>query len=779
MTAIHSICVFAFAVLVGATSIHAAELRGKVLDPSGAVAPGARVSLVQTSTGSRSTAVTGSDGTYAVAGLIAGEYLVEAQAAGFGVSQAQRVSLEGTGSESLDLSLELLRVSTQVQVTAAGGAQTVDEQAKALTVVDSLQINDRAEYSIAETIRSVPGVRVQQLGGPGSFTRIQTRGMRGFDTAVLIDGFRLRDAGSPQGEASGLIGDLLVVNTDRVEVLRGSGASLYGTHATGGLINVITATAESGFHGEVGAEGGGLGSFRGITRLSGSTLEDRIRFSGGVTHLNVTKGIDGNDRTRNSAGQGLVQYRFGPRTEISGRVLANESFVQLNDTPFAASGLPSDPVVRAVPNVTFVPSPDDPDSRRGASYVSGLVALSHQWSPAASMRISYQGLTTSRDNRDGPGGTRFEPSFTTSDRFDGRLDTVQARGDFHAGSHWLTAGYEFEREAFDNRSRNEFAPPAELFNARLQIDQSSHAAFAQDQMQFLDRRLQVSLSGRVQGYQLEDPRFSDGTSVYRDAAVSEAPRAVTGDASVAYFVQRTGTKARAHIGNGFRSPALYERFGGAFFGGFSVFGDPALKPERLLAFDFGFDQYLGSRTKVSATYFYTRIQEAIAFDFSGAISPSTDPFGRFGGYRNTNGGLARGVELSVETNPIRSMTVRSAYTYTNADERRSIFSTGNIRSIRVSDHMFAGTVTQRFGRTFDATFDLFAASDYLLNFGTRAFSFRGPVKADLAVNYTHTLTDRTSLRLFTRIDNVLNRTYYEDGFRTPKAWATVGMRLLF
>ena len=68
--------------------------------------------------------------------------------------------------------------------------------------------------------------------------------------------------------------------------------------------------------------------------------------------------------------------------------------------------------------------------------------------------------------------------------------------------------------------------------------------------------------------------------------------------------------------------------------------------------------------------------DAASFDFSGAVSPATDPFGRFGGYRNTGGGLARGLELSVETNPIRSLTLRSAYTYTNADERRSIFASG-------------------------------------------------------------------------------------------------------
>jgi hypothetical protein len=63
--------------------------------------------------------------------------------------------------------------------------------------------------------------------------------------------------------------------------------------------------------------------------------------------------------------------------------------------------------------------------------------------------------------------------------------------------------------------------------------------------------------------------------------------------------------------------------------------------------------------------------------------------------------------------------------------------------------------------------------------GPRPVSFGGPVKADLSANYTRSLTDRTSLRFFTRVDNFLNRTYSEDGFRAPKAWATFGMRLLF
>jgi outer membrane cobalamin receptor len=757
--------------ILGCARLHAGEIFGRVLDPSGSAVPGARVSAMQQSSGTPSVAISQDDGSYRIKNLSSGDWLVDAQAAGFGFSAAERITVD-SGAATLDLTLQLQRVSTQVQVTAAGGAQTVDEQAKALTVIDTLQIGDRAEFSVAEAIRNVPGIRVQQLGGPGSLVRVLSRGMRPNDTSLLIDGFRLRDAASPQGDATAVLGDLLLVDTDRIEVLRGSGSSLYGTHATGGVINVITANGDPGTHGELGIEGGGLGLFRGFAKVSASALaEQRLRYSLGATHLNVTSGVDGNDRARNSAMQGLLQYRFGPATEVSGRILASDNFAQLNDTPYAAASLPDIPIVPAIANTTFIPSPDDPDSRRAAGYFSGLLALTHSWSPSVSTRFSYQGVSTRRDNRDGPGGTYFEPETNTSDRFNGRLDTAQARVDLHTLRNWITAGYEWEREKFDSISQ-----PA---NATLRVNQASHSAFAQNQLQLLERRLQISFSGRMQDFRLNQPQFSDNTNVYQMVKLARPPRALTGDVAIAYFAQGAGTKLRAHAGNGYRIPSLYERFGGSYFGGFSVFGDPELRPERLLAIDAGFDQYLGSRARASATYFYTRIQEAIVFDFSGLITPETDPYGRFGGYRNTGGGLARGLELSLESNPVRSLTVRASYTFTNADERRSIFSTGVLRSPRVSSHMFTGTATQRFGRSVDVTFDVFAASDYLLNFGTRAFSFDGPVKADLALNYTRALTDRTSLRVFTRVDNFLNRTYYEDGFRTPKAWATAGIKYLF
>jgi hypothetical protein len=93
--------------------------------------------------------------------------------------------------------------------------------------------------------------------------------------------------------------------------------------------------------------------------------------------------------------------------------------------------------------------------------------------------------------------------------------------------------------------------------------------------------------------------------------------------------------------------------------------------------------------------------------------------------------------------------------------------------------MFTATASQRLGRRIDVTADLFAASGYLIPFSGRAFEFSGPVKADIAASYTHPVSERHRVRFYTRVENVLNRTYYEEGFPTPKAWAVAGVKWLF
>jgi vitamin B12 transporter len=210
-----------------------------------------------------------------------------------------------------------------------------------------------------------------------------------------------------------------------------------------------------------------------------------------------------------------------------------------------------------------------------------------------------------------------------------------------------------------------------------------------------------------------------------------------------------------------------------------------LLPDRSIALDAGLDQTLyRNRLRASATYFYTRLQEVIIFDFSGAINPATDPFGRFGGYRNANGGIARGVELSMTATPTRTLNLSAAYTYTKSLQRTPQVA-GILRSLVIPDLQFSLVATQRVGRRLLLNFDVVASSDYLapirdrVTFASRAYRFRGLAKADLGASYTLPLNESRSLRFFGYVDNLFDREYFESGFLTPGRSGRAGATFVF
>jgi outer membrane receptor protein involved in Fe transport len=382
---------------------------------------------------------------------------------------------------------------------------------------------------------------------------------------------------------------------------------------------------------------------------------------------------------------------------------------------------------------------------------------------------------------DGPLGVGAfgELPFTSISDFESNIDTFTARVDLRMGrANLLTAGYEVERESYGDFSSDESPNPP---SASLDITERSQAFFAQNQTRLFDDRLQLSLAFRLQNFDLSSPLFRGGAPRYAGLTFDSPPRAYTGDGSVAYFFKSTNTKLRAHVGNGYRSPSLFERFGASFFfGDFTAFGDPRLKPERSISVDGGIDQtMLRGRVRLSATYFYTRLQNIILF----GSTPPDDPFNRpFGGYRNIEGGMARGVELSAQISPARSTDLFASYTYTNADQRTPD-AAGNLTVPATSAHIFTMVATQRIGRRFDLTFDLSGISDYSPSFPSPSFNtlyvFDGYVKADLGAGYTLPMNDRHSLRFYGKVENVLDRTYFESGFRAPGATFTGGMSYRF
>jgi iron complex outermembrane receptor protein len=638
------------------------------------------------------------------------------------------------------------------------------------------------------------------LGEPGSFTTIKTRGLRASDTAVLIDGIRFQDSGSPQNDATAFLEDLTITDTERIEFLRGSSSSLYGSSAMAGVINIVSRAGGGPPHGEVRAEGGGLGIIRGVAGVGGGLGSDRLNYSASLSHVDIKDGVRERSPYRNTSAQGSVRYAVRPRLSLTGRIWGDTAKLTATESPAFTPGvlanstpggrvtaipLPDDQLdlfERKLPfnpgNATYIPNQIDPDGNRLSSFISGTSTLQQVVSDNTTYRVAYQGVDTRRGYRDGPAGPgQFESASLSTSHFNGRTDTVQGRLDHRLGGHnFLTAGYELMREKY--YSFND-TPSSHARTSSITLTQRSHSLYGQDQIHLVGGRLQLTFAGRAQFFSLEQPVFSGTPSNPYQGNIGsiEVPNAYTGDAAVAYFFGKSQTKLRAHGGNSYRAPSTYERFGG---GSGVYYGDPRLESERAVAVDGGIDQWLfESKLQVSGTLFWTKLRDAIRFANS---LPAGDPFGRFFGYENGGGGDARGIELSAQVSPTRQTRAQVSYTYTDSESKTATFGSDYFKILGLAPHTFALSVTQWISPRFHATFDLFAKSNYdltLFDAANRLFVFDGVTKANLVFGYELPVGGRRGVEMYAKVENLFDERPYENGFIGPGRWAVAGVRLKY
>ena len=764
------------------------SLSGSIYDPQGRAIQGAQI-LLFAETNPIAATTSNSAGVYRFDHLPEGDYLLEAHAPGFSVSRVEKLHLEPDSKRNIDIRLTLTVVQQQVSVTASTTPQSVDELSKAVSIIDKAALAERQDYSLADAVRLTPGLRVAQAGGPGALTQFYFRGLRAQDTAVLVDGLRLRDVSSIQADASALLEDVLITDVNRIEVLRGSGSSLYGTNAIGGVVNIITDPGGGKTHGSLLTEGGSLGLFRGNALVTGGMEENRVQYSAGLTHLNVINGVGGNQPARITSGQGRLAIRLFPGTQLISRFLGADSVSRLSVGPqliaTSLSGvIPAIPQVAGNAGAAYIPSIADPDYNRRGRYGTGGLTLQSEAAEKLGYRIDYHIVDSMREYGNGPSGPGYQPNGITLSGYSGRIQTVRGQANYQPSStNLLTGGYEFEQERFGNRNRFLYGMGTD---SSVEVSQMSHSAFLQDQARLLGDRLYLSVAGRFQSFSLDRPSFVPAASApFGGSLGSTPPAAYTGDFSAAYRLNASRTKVRAHVGRGYRVPSLYERFGAGYdsFLGYSVYGDPRLKPEQSIAVDAGLEQTMfGNRLRLSATYFYTYLQRTIIFDFSGLINPATDPFGRYLGYLNSKGRLARGEEVTSEWAAAKNLSLSASYTHTDARERSPLIP-GVYRSFIIPEHQFTAFAVQRFGPRLYMDLALNAGSSYLSQvygkLDSAALRFPGMKRADLGVSYRVPFSDSVTVRFFGKAENLFDQTYYESGFRTPGVTARAGLQLEF
>ena len=223
----------------------AGMISGTVTDPAGQPQPSVNVQLVDAQTGKAGPSdTTDAAGRYTFSGVSPGSYSVTASSPGIKPTTA-KVTVEPGAMVAANLTLGVFLLDEMV-IAATREPTKVADVPQAITVIPKQEIQEaRRGVSLEETLKFVPGVRVEDELGSGGRTRIVMRGtgtranspagsgVRG--VKVLIDGIPKNNAGGSAQDLSNI--DLESV--DRIEVLRGPTTVLYGNQS-GGVINLVT-----------------------------------------------------------------------------------------------------------------------------------------------------------------------------------------------------------------------------------------------------------------------------------------------------------------------------------------------------------------------------------------------------------------------------------------------------------------------------------------------------------------------------------------------------------
>jgi iron complex outermembrane recepter protein len=456
-----------------------------------------------------------------------------------------------------------------VDVTSASKKeQKLSQVPGAIFVITTEDIRRSGATNIPDLLRMVPGLEVAQIN-PSTWA-ISARGFNGEYSdklLVLIDG---RTVYTPS--FSGVFWDAHDVPLDsieRIEVIRGPGATVWGANAVNGVISIITKSARDTQRGVVTANGGTLEHIGGMIRYGGPIGNRgayRV-FTDGfeMGHFLTPEHQNGED--------GWYIFHGGFRAD--GQVSSKDSLTLEGEAIRGNAGERANSIVSLLPPVTSTL-----DLRDRFSGWSVLGRWKRVISPGseASLQI-YFDRSDRGDTTYGLGLNTFDIDFQHQVNWGRRQELVWG------------LGYRLSSDHMEEDLRISFEPP--------ELVTQIFSSFVQDEIAIRRRRLYVNLGTKF------EHEFYNGFNLQPSARVTWTPD--DRDTFWAAFsgAQRTPSRVETSI-----------RYNVAALPGtdnlptlISVFGNPDQRNERLIATQAGFRKQLSNRLSVDSTAFFNQYHD--------------------------------------------------------------------------------------------------------------------------------------------------------------------------
>jgi outer membrane receptor protein involved in Fe transport len=703
--------------LVPAALATSFNIRGTVLDPSGAAIAGAQVSAVNR-VGVAGQTATDESGAFALRITVTGPARLVITAPGF---ETKSIAL-AEAAEPAPLAIHL-NISPQVDSVAVVGSAIdapLSEQGSSIQIVPREEIEQRNEGLAVDLLRYLPGLTAGQNSGRGGVASLFIRGGNYNFNLVQIDGVGVNSFGGAF--------DFAHIPTnwlERIEVIRGPQSAVYGAYANSGVVNFVTRSAEDSLHLDLLAEGG--------------TYQDH-RFAASAAG------------TLWGFGTAVFASRLDNRGPVPNSDYQNENAGVHITRPFGRQNLAVGAGFDA--NDAGAPGPYGSDP---AHDFTGLDLVSRDKNDFSEYFLRHQIDISPRFRQETHAGFFLENSgfaspygFSFNKDLRGQLET---RGVISV-TPWYTAalGVSLAREEV----KNTFVSDDSFHSFPLRRDDAG--VYWENRLQFGQR---LFFNAGLRGEIIRTPLIPENLAYGRPAFAANTISKLNPKVAATYALRRDSSGAfgslRLHssFGTGIRPPAGLE---------LAFTNNPALKPERTASFDFGAEQRLfGDRLSLDATYFYNRFYDLIV-SLGGNLT-------RLSSYQSDNlsNSRAQGVELSARVRPARWMSITGSYTYLDSTLLSLkgssglaplYFSVGQ-PLIRRPPHSGAIVSTFSYRRLSANVTGYFRGSDLDVepNFGASAGLFRAPGFADLGINLNLRVGD--GVTAYGNLRNALNQSYEE------------------
>ncbi|HVN57332.1 MAG TPA: TonB-dependent receptor [Bacteroidales bacterium] len=555
------------------------------------------------------------------------------------------LSAQGAGNDTITY-----RNIGEVIVTASRVAMPLNMNPGAVSLVSAPVLSTMPRtVAVDEALRLVPGVRIDNQAD-GSRVHLSIRGqgilsehgLRGIK--VLLDGIPLND---PSGFASDLY-DIDWAAVNRVEVLRGPSASLYGGGSNAGILNIVTSSGgDRPFGGSVLTTGGSNGFYKIHTDAGGT--DGNVRYN-----LNFANfGGDGyRDHTafRGTIFSDKVTFSAGEKVKIT-QVLIFSHYYNQNAEGLNLSQLDNP----RQSNPDAIPCNEYQDTKR---MTGGLIA-GYRLSDNQSISLSAYVKSTSYTE---PGSSAvaynryLNPGGTIEYDLNSRGESV--RNHFSAGLDYQFQdidGYKLPNIKDPSRTEKRgeisyYVKEGDSLLANQDIKQSSFGLFAIDRMEIGPKVNTIfsirydNLSNRLTD-RMDSPDLLSGSASFEK---------VSARIGLSYDAGRS-VKIYANAGQGFLPPSTEELINNPVsFGGFNQ----GLKPATSLGEEAGIRGYILNSMFYDITVFNLDTKN----DFYRYRVPSR-PLETF--YGNAGSSKRMGAEFFVNWNITKGLDFQLAYTWSD------------------------------------------------------------------------------------------------------------------